>query len=49
MWVFLGQQARLLAYLDAFLVICVTAAVFLPVALLVRNHRLGFKDAGGGH
>jgi MFS transporter, DHA2 family, multidrug resistance protein len=45
----LGQQARLLAYLDAFMVICVCAAIFLPIGLLLRDHRQGFKGAGGGH
>ncbi len=45
----LGQQARLLAYLDAFMVICLVAAAFLPIAFFLRDHRLGFKGAGGGH
>ena len=45
----LGQQARLLAYLDAFMVISVTAAIFLPIAFLLRDHRQGFKSSSGGH
>lgn len=48
--VLLTQQARLLAYLDAFMVICVWAAVALPFAFFLRDHRQGVKGAaGGGH
>ena len=45
----LTQQARLLAYLDAFMVICVCAAAVLPFAFFLRDHRQGFKGTGGGH
>lgn len=47
--VLLSQQARLLAYLDAFMVIAVCAAVVLPVGFFLKDHRLGFKGGGGGH
>jgi drug resistance transporter, EmrB/QacA subfamily len=45
----LTQQARLLAYLDAFMVIGTCAALILPFAFFLRDHREGFKSAGGGH
>jgi DHA2 family multidrug resistance protein len=45
----LTQQSRLLAYLDAFMVICIVAAIVLPFAFFLRDHRQGFKAAGGGH
>ena len=43
----LTQQARLLSYLDAFMVISVSAALILPFAFLLRDHRLGFKGPAG--
>jgi MFS transporter, DHA2 family, multidrug resistance protein len=43
----LTHQARLLSYLDAFMVIAVSAAVILPFAFLLRDHRFGFKGNVG--
>jgi MFS transporter, DHA2 family, multidrug resistance protein len=45
----LTQQARLLAYLDAFMVIAIVAAVILPFAFFLRDHRQGFKAPTGTH
>jgi len=45
----LAQQSRLLAYLDAFTVIAAFAAVVLPLAFFLRDHREGFKAPGGTH
>jgi DHA2 family multidrug resistance protein len=45
----LHQQARLLSYLDAFMVIAVSAAIILPFTFFLRDHRLGFKGTTAGH
>ena len=45
----LTQQSRLLAYLDAFMVIAVFAAIVLPFAFFLRDHREGFKAPSGTH
>ncbi len=45
----LEQQARLLSYLDAFMVVCAAALIAAPFGLLLRDHRQGYKAAGGGH
>lgn len=44
-----SQQARLLAYLDAFVVIAIAAAFILPFAFFLRDHREGFKVPSGTH
>ena len=43
------QQARLLAYLDAFMVIAAVSAIVLPFAFFLRDHREGFKAPSGTH
>jgi DHA2 family multidrug resistance protein len=45
----LHQQARLLSYLDAFMVIAISAAIIFPFTFLLRDHRLGFKGTSVGH
>ena len=45
----LAQQSRLLAYLDAFTVIAAFAAVVLPLAFFLRDHREGLKAPSGTH
>jgi DHA2 family multidrug resistance protein len=45
----LTEQARLLAYLDAFVVIAACAAIVLPFAFFLRDHREGFKAPSGSH
>ena len=45
----LTQQARLLAYLDAFMVIAGCAVLILPFGFFLLDHRRGFKGAPSGH
>lgn len=45
----LQQQARLLSYLDAFIIVCVASLVAVPIALFLRDHRQGYKTASGAH
>lgn len=45
----LHQQARLLSYLDAFIIVCVVSLLAAPIALFLRDHRQGYKAASGAH
>jgi len=45
----LTQQARLLAYLDAFMVIAACAILILPFGFFLLDHRRGLKGAPSGH
>jgi len=45
----LARQARLLAYLDSFVVISICAVIALPFALLLRDNKAGNSSAGAAH